>query len=75
MHVFHRRRRNDRKTFRGSLARFRRLNRSITRRRIGYQGLKQMLGGMSDIVHGAIERFLVRLGRFRKAAQFSDELE
>jgi hypothetical protein len=37
--------------------------------------MEQMLGGMSHVVDGAVERFLVRLRRFREAAQFPDELE
>ena len=34
-----------------------------------------MLGGMSDIIDGAIERCLICLGRFGETAQLSDELK
>jgi hypothetical protein len=37
--------------------------------------MEKMFGGMSDVVHGPIKRFFVRLRRFRKAAELADELK
>jgi hypothetical protein len=34
-----------------------------------------MFGGVSDVVDRAIERFLVRLGRFTETAQLSNKLK
>lgn len=34
-----------------------------------------MFGGMSDVVHGTIKRFFVRLRRLGKAAELADELK
>ena len=48
---------------------------AVSRRRIRYQGMEKMFGGMSNVVHGAIKRFFVRLRRFREAAQLTDELK
>jgi hypothetical protein len=54
---------------------FRRFHFSITRRRIGNQRPKQMLGGMSDVVDGTIECFFIRLGRFGETAQLANKLK
>ena len=60
---------------RRSRPRFRSFHFTISRRRVRYQGMKQVLGGVSHIVHGAIERLFVRLRRFREPAQFPNELK
>jgi len=48
---------------------------AIARRRVGDEGLEQMLGGVGDVMNRAVERVLVRLRWFREAAQLADELE
>ncbi|MEY2505726.1 MAG: hypothetical protein QOH01_55 [Verrucomicrobiota bacterium] len=53
----------------------RRLRVPIARRRVRDERLEQMLGGMSDVVHGAIESFLVRFRGFRKPTKLADELK
>jgi hypothetical protein len=75
MRVFHCRRRRHRKTFRRSLTRFRRFHGSIAPRRIGYQRMKKMFGGVSNIVDGAIKRFFVRFRWLRKTAELANELK
>ena len=48
---------------------------AIARWRIAHQGVKQMLGGVGDVMNRAVERFLVRFRRLCEAAQLADELE
>ena len=66
---------NVRKPLGRSLFRSGRLYLAITRRRIRYEGFKQMMRGMRDFIDRAIECFLVCFRRFRETAQFSDELQ
>jgi hypothetical protein len=61
--------------FRGSRACFHRFDHAIARRCVGHKRIEQMLGDVSDIIDGTIERRLVCLGRFRETAQLADELK
>ncbi|MEY2548934.1 MAG: hypothetical protein QOD64_1516 [Verrucomicrobiota bacterium] len=61
--------------FRRSSPGLRRFRVAIARRRVRDERLKQMFGGMSDVVHGAIESFLVSFRRLREAAQLANELK
>ena len=60
---------------RRSRPRFRSFNFAVARRRIRYQGMEQVFGGVTHVVHGTIERLFVRLRRFREPAQFPNELK
>jgi hypothetical protein len=63
------------KPFGGSGARFHGFDFPVARRGVGHKGMEQVLGGVSDLVHGAIEGFFVRFGRLGEAAQFPNELK
>ncbi|MEY2505136.1 MAG: hypothetical protein QOG27_1416 [Verrucomicrobiota bacterium] len=62
-------------TLRRSNARLLGFDLPVARRRVAHQRLKQMLGGVGDLVDGAIVCFFIRLGRFCEAAELADELE
>jgi hypothetical protein len=47
----------------------------ISRRRVRDERMKQMLGGVSDVVHRAVERLFVRFRWLGEAAQLADELQ
>jgi hypothetical protein len=66
---------NSGEAFRRTEPRFLGFGFPIAGRRIRYQGMEEVLGSVTHIVHSAIERFFVRLRRFRKTAQLADELK
>ena|GEM_PF-3389021 len=61
--------------FRGSRACFHRFDHAIAWRRGGHKRIEQMVCGVSDIIDGTIESFLVCLGGLRETAQLPDELK
>src|SRR5262245_9690480 len=60
---------------RGALARLRRLDLAIARRRGGHEGVEQFVRRLRHLLHRAIEGALVCLGRPRESAQLADELQ
>ena len=63
------------KTLGRSRASFGRLDFTIARRRVCHERFEQFARSLRHLIHCAIENFFVRFGRFRKAAEFTNELQ